>query len=69
MDTKTLKIRAYNIEWDTDGDKEVFETLPKEVVMELAFSEGDHGYLDIIVGDKLSDEYGYCHNGFEYEIL
>ena len=43
-----------NIKWDTDGDKEVFDSLPQE----------EEEFLDD-VSDWLSDEYGFCHFGFD----
>jgi len=50
--------------------------LPKEVTMDMATmndldinpSETGGDELDEIIGDWLSDEYGYCHFGFEYDV-
>lgn len=50
-------MKAKNIKWDTDGDQEVFDSLPKEVKVPSRFSESDW----------LSDTYGFCHGGFEVE--
>lgn len=63
-----MKVRCFNIKWDTDGDIELADTLPVEIIVEF-----DDGYtLDEIeeeLADKLSDLYGYCMFGFEYEIV
>ena len=62
-------MKAINIKWDTDGDMEVFESLPTEVEIPDNLLEGYNGtnfdtyYPDI--SDWLSDEYGFCHFGFE----
>ena len=57
-----------NIKWDTDGDKEVFDSLPQEVVLPDYLTpsnyEGKEEFLDD-VSDWLSDEYGFCHFGFD----
>lgn len=54
--------------WDTDGDKEVFDSLPQEVVLPDYLTpsnyEGKEEFLDD-VSDWLSDEYGFCHFGFD----
>lgn len=58
-----INVHIYDIKWDTDGET---VDLPTEV---------DHtfdGYGDITdedlmdeIYDWLSDEYGYCHDGFQ----
>lgn len=53
-------MRAVNIQWDTDGDQDVLESLPKE-----ADIPEDVGLDDI--GDWLSDQYGWCHFGYGLE--
>ena len=57
-----------NIKWDTDGDKEVFDSLPQEVVLPDYLTpsnyEGKEEFLDD-VSDWLSDEYGFFHFGFD----
>ena len=62
-------MKAVNIKWDTDGDMELLEELPTEVEIpdnliddDEDFDE-DYYYSDI--SDWLSDEYGFCHNGFD----
>lgn len=68
-----LKIK--NIKWDTDGDKEVFASLPQEIdfdenKLHLECKPSDECYEDELldaVADWLSDEYGFCHGGFSIE--
>ena len=54
-------MRAVNIQWDTDGDKDVLVSLPSEahVPDDLAIDSDED------VGNWLSDEYGFCHSGFD----
>lgn len=63
-----VKVKCTEIQWDTDGDKELFESLPKEVEITLDdYTEGD--YLDDELADTLSDFYGFCVEGYNYEII
>ena len=60
MDKKELgefKMKVTNIDWDTDGDKELKASLPQE--MDIP----DNIPLDEI-SDYISDKVGFCHNGF-----
>ena len=68
-------MKAQNIKWDTDGDHEVFDSLPQEVEVPSRFSEENYmegGELneDAMwddISDWLSDTYEFCHGGFEVE--
>lgn len=55
------KVKFSNIQWDTDGQE---VDLPTEVTLEV---DDD---LDIAYegADVLSDKYGWCVFGFDYEI-
>ena len=56
-----------NIKWDTDGDMEALASLPTVVYTPPFLERGNYdldSYLDD-VSDWLSDEYGWCHFGFE----
>jgi len=68
-----MKVRCFNIDWDTDGESLEDCGLPTECVLELdtEFLEMHGGEDDIAdeLADKLSDQYGFCHYGFEYEIV
>lgn len=50
---------AKNIKWDTDGNSELLDILPKEVVLPNSITDEDE------ISDWLSDEYGFCHLGFD----
>ena len=61
-------MKAINVEWDvTDDDltkeeqEDVLAELPTEVEIPDDLEDEDE------ISDWLSDEYGYCHNGFEIE--
>lgn len=72
-----MKMIAKNIQWNTDGDQEVFDSLPQRVIIPDRFSK--ENYLDETgkfeeseknqmiedISDWLSDEYEYCHAGFD----
>ena len=55
---------ATNIKWDTDGDLEVFESLPQRMDED---GEYDEYALAEDASDYLSDECGFCHDGFDLE--
>lgn len=64
-------MKAINIKWDvTDGDmtqeemNEILETLPTEVDVPYHLVNNEDDYVEV-VSDWLSDEFGYCHDGFE----
>lgn len=61
-------LKAINIKWDTDGDMEVFNELPMEVIipedLERWYRQ-DREYALGEISDWLSDETGFCHDGFE----
>lgn len=63
-------LKAINIKWDTDGDKEVLNKLPTEMVIPDELEEmykKDKEYALEEISDWLSDETGFCHAGFEIE--
>ena len=63
-------LKAINIKWDTDGDKEVLNELPTEVTIPNELEElykKDREYALEEISDWLSDETGFCHTGFEIE--
>ena len=70
-----MKIRAFDIDWDTTGfdEEEELQTgvcvpdLPSEVIFECDVDPDEEG--DKTVSDILSDRYGFCVNGCMYEIL
>ena len=65
-------LKAINIKWDTDGDKEVFNELPTELIIpddleELYKRKEDREYALEEIADWLSEDTGFCHDGFEIE--
>ena len=67
-------MKATNIKWDvTDGSEdmtkedmdEILSTLPTEVeIPDYLITDDEDDLLDD-VSDWLSDEYGFCHFGFD----
>ena len=74
-----IKIQCYNIDWDTDDEEEeyILPSLPETVVIELEdeddleewYESKENGDEDDFLSDKLSDEYDFCVNSFEYKIV
>lgn len=69
-------MKITNIKWDTDRDEEVFATLPQEIDVPEYFLEkknfevdGEYSRDEMLdqLSDWLSDEYGFCHGGFDVE--
>ena len=58
-----MKIKTTRIDWDTDGQK---VDLPQVVDLEIN-SDDEEGLHEI--ADKLSDAYGWCVYGLNYEII
>jgi hypothetical protein len=61
-------LKAINIKWDTDGDMEVLNELPTEMIIPDELEElykKDREYALEEISDLLSDETGFCHDGFE----
>ena len=67
-----MKVKFKNVMWDTDGKSLKSCGLKKNFIVNANI---DNNFLstdsdiDDMLSDWLSDEYGYCHNGFEYEII
>lgn len=51
-------MRAINIKWDTDGDKNAFDALPQSIGIPKGMSYED-------IEDYISDQTGFCHFGFD----
>lgn len=63
-------LKAINIKWDTEGDKEVFNALPTKMIVPDELEEiykKDREFALEEISDWLSDETGFCHAGFEIE--
>lgn len=70
-----IKIQCYDIDWDTDDEEVGY--LPKSVLIELEdedeieeyYEHKENGDEDDFLSDKLSDEYDFCVNSFEYRVV
>lgn len=60
-------MKATNIQWDTDGDQEVFDDLPTEIEIPEGFIDENGEIDEEAVSDYISDGTGFCHAGFEIE--
>lgn len=64
----TYKVKVTNIKWDTDG--EIIPELPDSTTLTIEDYDIDEDEdIDLIIGDMLSDLYGFCHFGFNYEFV
>ena len=62
------KYMVTNIQWDTDGDKENLMDLPAELSIDAdTLSISDKDEIEETISDYLSDIYGFCHFGFNFE--
>ena len=62
------KYMVTNIQWDTDGDKENLMDLPAELSIDAdTLSISDKDEIEETISDYLSDTYGFCHYGFDFE--
>ena len=57
-----MRVRFFDISWDTDGED---VDLPTDVTLEV----DEDIDLDTQGADELSDEFGWCVFGFNYEIV
>ena len=55
-------IKAFNIQWDTDGE-------PVDLPTEAFFSVDDNFDINENLADLLSDEYNFCVEYAEYEVV
>jgi hypothetical protein len=67
-----MKVHFKNVKWDTDGHNFADCGLKTDFIVNVDIDY----YFDTLddeigsmLSDWLSDEYGYCHNGFDYEIV
>lgn len=73
---KEKKFNVFNILWDVDdaGEndldaQEVLDSLPTETNVRVTSDNADlddNVSIADYISDYLSDEYGFCHNGFEF---
>lgn len=55
-----------NIQWDTDGED---VALPESVSIALNLRDTDGDIVADALSDVLSEWYGFCHDGFNYELI
>lgn len=58
-----LTVRIYSILYDTDGEDDI--DLPAEFVVTVEDSEE----LEDALSDLITEQTGFCHRGFLYEVL
>ena len=60
-------MKAIKIKWNTDGDLELLQELPKEIeIPEYLIDEDiDIDDYEEDISDYLSDTTGFCHCGFD----
>jgi len=51
-----VKIRCYDIVWDTDGED---VDLPSTTIIDVEDEEGEYAFVDTAAADALSDKYGW----------
>ena len=65
-----IKVRIFNIGYDTDGDYQLADELPQELTATLDVSDVNNKIeVDDAVCDYVSDETGFCIEYCQYEIL
>jgi len=68
-----VKVRVFNIEWDTDGEDAEIKTEMEITVPQSCFDDVNEkdSMIDIIeeyIVKEVSNISGFCHYGFDYEI-
>ena len=63
-------VRVTDIDWDFDED-EIDESIPTEYIAEVEIDDTEEieSAVDEVIADQVSDDWGYCHNGFDFEII
>lgn len=61
-------VKITDIKWDIDNSEDGKIGLPTKLIATFEYT-GDADELEDMISDWLSDEYGYCHYGFEYSIV
>lgn len=58
-----MRVFAYNIDWDTDGERVDF--LPPSFEIDL----DDDADPEFDLADALSDKFGFCINSLSFNVL
>lgn len=67
-----LRVKFSNVQWDIDEEDSFYNEeliLPQNFTANVPAPEDDDTDLSDYLSDWLSDEYGYCHNGFNYQVI
>jgi hypothetical protein len=57
----TITLLVHHIEWDTDGNQTIAQSLPSKVAVEVDLLEGpDAGSINDQICNQLSDVTGWC---------
>lgn len=63
------KYRVFNIDWDVDNEEERAD-LPTEIIIEDENDLTNENYeLSDFISDAITDETGFCHCGFNFELI
>ena len=61
-----MRVKAYNIKYDTDGNGQTAKRLPKRVTVDLDDDDAD---VSLEIADAVSNATGFCIFGCEFVIL
>ena len=61
-----MKVKAFNIQYDTDGNKKIASKLPKEIIFENLDNDFNPEYE---LADEISNQTGFCVFNFNFEII
>lgn len=64
-----MMYRVFNIDWDVvdECDGMNMPDLPNKMEIEIDDELKEDWEIEEELSDKISDVFGYCHYGFEYE--
>ena len=58
-----------NIQWDTQGESTEGCNLPENVLVIDVLTPLDDEFVEEAIGDALTEAFGFCHDGFSWELL
>jgi hypothetical protein len=62
------KALVTNIQWDTDGDKKLAQSLPNQLTINIPKDIVSDEEIDEYVSDEISNISGFCHYGFKIKL-
>ena len=68
-----MKILVKNVDWDlndipTKERENILAEIPQSFFVPIS-DDTDYDEVEYVVSDAISDIFGYCHFGFDYEII